>query len=419
VGNAHSHLNPSAQRASTSLSVLVIAPLPFRQNGATAFSYGGSIFFSELLPRLARLGHRVRVVAEAPGEDRAAARQGLDCETPNLRVEWFALEYRTAATPPPPSFVAAQRQRLQPLLDRLVRDERPDVVVLGRETLAWYVPDRCRQHALPSLLIAHGSPTAALRHGIYPEADAAQLIEHLHEVDYIVAVARHVEDALRSFGITRIRTITNVADPTRFRPAPKDPSLLRALEIEPDQPVIGHLTNLRPGKRPLDLVASAAIVLQAHPRAIYLVIGDGPLRGEMEDACRAARLRTSFRFVGEIDHGLIPTYLNLVDLVVFTSEREGFPFTFREVQACGRVLLAGDIPPAREAIIDRETGLLFRLGDIDELAATTTQVLRDSGLRERIGRQARAAVEAERPDDWAAAYAEVLRDVATAQRAAP
>jgi glycosyltransferase involved in cell wall biosynthesis len=239
------------------------------------------------------------------------------------------------------------------------------------------------------------------------------LSAHIRQVDHVVAVARHVEETLRHFGIERICTIRNVADPERFHPQPKDVGLLERHGIGPSQPVIVHATNLRPGKRPLDVVGSAVAVLREHPNAIYLVIGSGPLRGDMESACREAHVWEHFRFAGEVEHGDMAEYLNLGDVVVVTSEREGFPFTYRETQACGRVLLASDIPPAREAISDGETGVLFRLGDVGDLAAKTDRLLRDPQLRHDIGHHARRAVEHETPEAWAARYAQVLQAVAS------
>jgi glycosyltransferase involved in cell wall biosynthesis len=105
----------------------------------------------------------------------------------------------------------------------------------------------------------------------------------------------------------------------------------------------------------------------------------------------------------------MPQYLNLADIVVLPSEREGAPLVYREAQACGRVLLASDIPAAYEAIVDGETGLLFRLGDTEDLAAKALSVIENRTLRQAIGEKARAAVASQTLDRWVNAYVEVFR----------
>jgi hypothetical protein len=84
-----------------------------------------------------------------------------------------------------------------------------------------------------------------------------------------------------------------------FCPAPKDVRLRSELAIAPDQVVVGHFSNLAPNKRPLDIVASARVVLRAAPRVPYLVAGTGALRAEMEARVRESALAGAFRFVGE------------------------------------------------------------------------------------------------------------------------
>jgi glycosyltransferase involved in cell wall biosynthesis len=57
--------------------------------------------------------------------------------------------------------------------------------------------------------------------------------------------------------------------------------------------------------------------------------------------------------------------------------------------ACGKLLLCSDIDPAREVVEDRVNGMLFRLGDVDDLAGKTLLAAGDPSLRNRIGDAAR------------------------------
>src|SRR5581483_4211837 len=206
-------------------------------------------------------------------------------------------------------------------------------------------------------------------------------------------------------------------DPAHFAPRPRDAALARALGIRDDDLVVAHLSNLKPWKRPLDLVASAALTLPSNPRLLYLVVGDGPLRAAMEDACRRAALTERFRFVGWVDHEHVPAYLSLADLVVMPSHAEARALVYLETQACGRLLLASDVPAAREVIVDGKTGLLFEQGSLADLAAQTLRAAADPDLRARVGAAARRSISPRALDTLLDAYEETLRDLA--RRRAP
>ena len=89
----------------------------------------------------------------------------------------------------------------------------------------------------------------------------------------------------------------------------------------------------------------------------------------------------------------MPDYLNLADLFVMPSITEALALVYLEIMACGRVLVATDIPAAREVGVDGETALLFRPGDVAHLTTITLRAAADAALRAAIGRQARAAVQ--------------------------
>jgi glycosyltransferase involved in cell wall biosynthesis len=390
------------------LNLLAVAPLPFYRDGVKTFHFGGSIFYAELLPGLAKRGHTIRVIAETPATSDGEMRTGLDWAIPHLEVEWFALAYRSGATPPPATYQETARRQIASAFDRFVKQGRPALVVIGRETVAGPVLNLCQEYRLPSLLIVHGSPTWGLLQGSYPEAAKQQVLDSFRQVDGIVTIAHHLAEILRKCGIAQVDIIPNIADPVRFRPEAKDRQLLHNLGLTPEQIVVGYFSALKPRKRPFDIIASAERVLKAHAQVGYLIGGEGPCREEMMTLGRQKGIADRFRYVGEIDHRQMPQYLNLADIVVSPSEREGAPLVYREAQACGRVLLASDIPAAREAIVDGETGLLFRTGDIADLTAKILTLVANQGLRQTIGEKARAAVAPQTLQRWIRAYEDVL-----------
>ena len=379
------------------------------------------MFCAELLAGLVEAGHAVRALAPTP-----PSRPGffyplsptLDVrpiDTPALASDPY--------TPPPAPVRALLRARILAALDAAVAEARPDVIVAGHETLVHGIPTFARARGIPSIVLLHGLFNAVLA-GTYPEPLATELCAELGEADLLVAVAEHMAAGARRVGLDRATAVPNATDTRRFRPGRRSAARLARLGIPPDALVIAHVSNLKPVKRPLDLVESAAPALAAEPRLWYVVVGDGTLRGEMEALGRERGVADRVRFVGGVPYADMPSWIRLADVVAMPSESEGIARTYLETQASGRVLLASDIPGAREVVTPGETGVLYPVGDVAALAARTVELARDPRRRATIGLAARRHVVARHAlADAVARYRDVLDGLARrpprAVRAAP
>jgi glycosyltransferase involved in cell wall biosynthesis len=95
------------------------------------------------------------------------------------------------------------------------------------------------------------------------------------------------------------------------------------------------------------------------------------------------------RFIDGVPYDDMPNYIRLSDMVVLASEGEGLARISIETQASGRLLIASDIPAGLEVVSHGHTGLLFKMGKVDDLAAQIVRAYGDPALRDRIGRAAR------------------------------
>jgi len=369
---------------------------------------GSALANAELVTGLHGLGHRMSVISplSPPLDAREFISPSWACE--GVQVERIVLDYQSPSLPPSEQYRMVKGRKVEEAFRRAMERSRPDIVMMGRESFAWYVPDLCQRWGLPSLLIACGTPTSGFLEGIYPEPVRRQLIRQYRKADLIVTVSQHLEAIIRSFDIRTVTTIPNAVNLNLFTPEPKDPKLLEELAIGPDHVVIGHISQLNARKRPLDIVHAAKLVLKVHSKLVYLIVGEGPCRKAMEQICRDHGVAANFRFTGRVDYRAVPRYINLSDAVVMPSEQEGLARTYLETQACAKVLIASDIPPAREVIRDRTTGLLFEKGRIEDLAAKMLLATRSPYLRQRLGRNARKAVEQYGLNDMVRAYSEAL-----------
>lgn len=368
---------------------------------------GGSAMVGiALLDGLARRGHQISAIAPITAE---ALERGDPLAGAPFAVTRYLVPYFESAPNHPSSetFRAREGQSVASNLAPILQAARPDLVVAGRETFAWHVPALARRHGAPCVVLAQGGTTWGLLGGSYPRDLARALVRKLGEADRVIAVARHLAERLREVGLERVEAIPNAVDPRAFAPAPRDPALMRSLGITGERVVVAHVSNLKDIKRPLDLVRSAAVALPRDPRLLYLVVGDGPTRADTEAECKRAGILDRFRFPGWVPHEEVPRYLNLADIVVMPSEVEALALVYLEAQACGRVLIASDIPAAREVVEDGMTGLLFRVGDSVALAEATLRAAADPVLRSAIGARARVFA-ASRPFEAALAEYEAV-----------
>lgn len=378
---------------------------------------GSAMVGAQLLPAFVRAGHSVRAVAPIT-ETALESGDRFHRQHPELAVRRFLVPYFESAPNHPASEEYRRREgeRLSAELRASIAAERPDILIIGRETFAWHVPRVADEHGIPTVLLIHGSTGRGMLDGSFPGELAERLRAELRRASALVLVARHLIEPYRRWGFERLHVVQNGVDLERFRPTAKHPRLLHSLGIPEDAVVIAHASNMKDLKRPLDLAHSAERALRHDPRLVYLIIGDGPLREPMERLCHSTGIRESFRFTGWVEPDQMPDHLNLADVVAMPSESEALALVYLETMACGRVLLASDIAAAHEVIADGSSGILFRKADVEDLTAKTLQLAAGRALRERIGCRAREAAAEHDLEDTVRAYLSILEDVVTRAR---
>lgn len=383
------------------LKILFVGYLPPNRGGSC-------ILNGQILQGLAALGHQIQAISPIVGRK---PEQENSCNPMNFPVAWYSLPGVEIwpKTYEEEEYRKQEAGRVRCHFQTLVSRNSFDLVLAGHECCALYVPDLARAAQLPCVLVAHSGATSEMLRHEGNESFRNLLLAQLHKVDDIICVGEHIAQQLRHQGLTRIEVVPNGVDLEQFRPRPKPPSLMNQWGLAGDEVVVMHLSNLKPIKRPLDLVYSAQEAILANPRLFYVIVGNGPLRENMEEACRQAYLSRRFRFVDWVARSRLVDYFNLADLVVMPSEAEGQALVYLETQACSRLIVASDVAGAREVIRDGETGLLFRKGDIADLTRKTLQAAADPELRDKLGKQARKQVESRSLNSMVARYAQILR----------
>jgi phosphatidylinositol alpha-1,6-mannosyltransferase len=161
----------------------------------------------------------------------------------------------------------------------------------------------------------------------------------------------------------------------------------------PAHPTILTVARLRDRYKGHDvLIAALAIVRKRVPDAELVVIGDGPLRGELEALARAAGVGEAVRFLGTLPDEQRDRWLRRCDVFAMPSQLpedgragEGFGIVYLEAAAYGKPVVAGNVAGALDAVADGETGLLVDPTAPAAVAEAIARLLLDRELARRMG----------------------------------
>ncbi len=207
-------------------------------------------------------------------------------------------------------------------------------------------------------------------------------------VDYLTDKAR--------IPASRVHVIPNGIDLDRFRPGPRTMRVRRALQIDDDAVLIGHVARFSPVKNHALLVDAFARVAARTPRAFLALVGDGPLRGQIESQVRAAGLTGRVGFVGEVAdlHQVYPDF----DILVLSSTSEAAPMSVLEAMATGVPIVATAVGGVPALLGQGEAGVLVPPTGAAELAEALCSLVDDAEERRRLGQAARLRTEARYSD---------------------
>lgn len=212
----------------------------------------------------------------------------------------------------------------------------------------------------------------------------------IEKSDGVTAVSKNLaENVCSEIGVSReITVIPNFIDTEVFKR--KRSAECRRRYARDDQPVLIHISNFRPVKRPEDLIKILQLV-KAYIDPVLLLVGDGPMRSRLEKMCREAGLCDSVVFLGK--QLSIVELLSLADVYLCTSETESFGLSALEAMSCGVPSVSSDAGGIPEVIDHGINGFLEKVGDVEAMAGRVTEVVKNRELYRRFSASARKKAE--------------------------
>jgi glycosyltransferase involved in cell wall biosynthesis len=225
----------------------------------------------------------------------------------------------------------------------------------------------------------------------------------------VYAPSRSIIRELESHGIGRLELWSRGMDTRRFSPGFRDPELRRAVGADDDTPVVLLVSRLVKEKDMADLVEMDAVLRGRGARYRLVLVGDGPMRGELEERLPDAH------FAGHQTGEALARWYASGDVFVFPSTTETFGNVVTEALASGLPAVVVDRGGPPDQIEPGENGWIARANDPADLADRVESLLRDPEARARMGRRAVASA---RERDWDAINGRLLDSYAAVVAAA-
>ncbi len=159
-----------------------------------------------------------------------------------------------------------------------------------------------------------------------------------------------------------------------------------------DQVLIGSVGMLREVKRHSLLIDAFADVARTHSEVRLTIIGEGPMRPQLERQIDHQGLGSRVTLPGAIVN--IRPMFDALDVVALSSRSEGFPNALLEAAAAAKPIVTTAAGGAVEIVIDGVTGLVVPVEDGEALTVALTRIATDRDLCVRFGAEAREYVSA-------------------------
>lgn len=207
---------------------------------------------------------------------------------------------------------------------------------------------------------------------------------------HIIAVSKGIRHRLiEQDGVPydRVTVIMNALSSTPELPASIQPGLPAELR---NGPLVGLASRLQPEKGVKYFLEAAVRVLQLLPQANFLVMGDGPLRKELQTYAALLGVHKRIHFLGfRLDARAL---VGLLDVLVVPSLSEGTPVVTLEAMAAGVPVVASTVGGIPEQIRHGREGLLVPPGDSSALAEAILRLLRNPLWMQQLGEAGRQRV---------------------------
>ncbi|MGC8937863.1 MAG: glycosyltransferase family 4 protein [Thermodesulfovibrio sp.] len=211
--------------------------------------------------------------------------------------------------------------------------------------------------------------------------------------DFVVTVSEYVRQYLIQKGIPekKVFAVPTGIDLEKFNPGKVKGTLKKELGLNQDTPLIATVAVLRKKKGHHILIEAIPYVLKKFPEAVFVFVGEGPQRKNIEEKIKRHGLSKNVIMLGHRED--IPQILSSIDLFVLPTLQEALGTSFIEAMAMGKPVIGSNIDGVREVIDNGLNGYLVPPEAPVVLAEKIIDLLSNRGKAKEFGVHGREKVE--------------------------
>lgn len=176
--------------------------------------------------------------------------------------------------------------------------------------------------------------------------------------------------------VDKIKVIYNGIDIDEYEEKKKRFTLTREeLGIPGDAYVIGTVGRLTEQKAPDTFIKAAKKIKDKYPKAFFIMVGDGELKGKVKEIIKGSNLENSVLITGWVDEPM--KYIELFDQAMLLSRWEGFGLVLPEYMIAGKPIIATDVDGIPN-LINNDNGILVKMDAVNEIAVASETIINDT-----------------------------------------
>jgi glycosyltransferase involved in cell wall biosynthesis len=264
----------------------------------------------------------------------------------------------------------------------VIAEERPDVMHAGWIQTSGFLAGLSGFH--PYLLMPWGSDIIHFSKDCFRNRFATKVA--ISNADMITVDCEYEKTIIMDdfrYPADRIIVMPWDTDLVVFNSSNRDPELKSKLGLE-GRKVMLMMRIFRPEYGIEDFIKSLPKVKAANPEARALLLGYGPIEAELKKLAGDLGVMDYIVWTGYVPQREVVKYINISDIYVSTSLRDGSSSSLLESMACGLSVVASDIPGNMEWIEDGVNGIIVKKQDPDSIAAGLNRLLGDENMRKSM-----------------------------------
>lgn len=228
-----------------------------------------------------------------------------------------------------------------------------------------------------------------------------------HRADAVTTICEGLRKDIIQRGVDpqRITVIPNAVDIERFQICNNKPEQLITQYGLQNKVVLGFFGSFYEYEGLTFLLEAMPTIVRQNPSVTLLLVGGGPQETIIKEKVQSLGLQEHVLVLGRVPHDIIQEFYSAVDIMVYPRLPMRLtdlvtPLKPLEAMAQGKLVVASDVGGHQELIADKETGYLFKAGDLNAASDTILKAIKERDVWEFLQNNGRQYVEGER--NWTA-----------------